>query len=107
MKNMTLEKVAHSVGGQLFLPENDTDDQRTLQGVVTDNRQIEKDFLFVPIIGARVDGHTFIPDAFERGAMAVLSQRKLENPAGPYILVEDTEAALKSLAAYYREQMDA
>lgn len=107
MKNMTLEKVAHSVGGQLFLPENDTDDHRTLQGVVTDNRQIEKDFLFVPIIGARVDGHTFIPDAFERGAMAVLSQRKLENPAGPYILVEDTEAALKSLAAYYREQMDA
>lgn len=107
MKNMTLEKVAHSVGGQLFLPEDYKKDDRTLQGVVTDNRQIEKDFLFVPIIGARVDGHTFISDAFARGAMAVLSQRKLENPEGPYILVEDTEAALKELAAYYRRQMDA
>lgn len=107
MKNMTLEKVAQAVDGQLFLPQNVKGKNMMLQGVVTDNRQVEKDFLFVPLIGARVDGHQFIMDAFERGAMAVLTQHTLEDARGAYILVPDTECALKKLAAYYRSQMDA
>lgn len=107
MKNMTLENVAHAIGGELFLPAPIRDKKTVLRGVVTDNRQVEKDFLFVPLIGARVDGHQFIEDAFDRGAMAVLTQNKLEDAKGAYILVDDTETALKKLAAYYRTQMDA
>lgn len=58
-----------------------------------DSRLVEEGYLFIPIRGARVDGHDFIPAVFEKGALAVLSERRLEHPAGPYILVDSTEEA--------------
>lgn len=107
MKNMTLEHIVQAVNGQLYLPENMTCAQQTAKGVVIDNRQVEKDFIFIAIKGARVDGHTFIPDAFRKGAMAVIAEQKPEPLQGACILVKDTQQALKELAKYYREQMDA
>ena len=107
MKHMTLQNIARAVSGQLFLPDNYIEEGKVAQGVVIDNRKVEKDFIFVPIKGARVDGHTFIPDAFEKGAMAVLCNHDLGKTTGPYIVVKETQQALKDLAAFYREQMDA
>jgi UDP-N-acetylmuramoyl-tripeptide--D-alanyl-D-alanine ligase len=49
---------------------------RDIRGVVVDSRQVEEGFLFVPLPGQRVDGHDFIPQAFERGAAAVLVSTK-------------------------------
>ena len=70
MKNMTLEKIAEAchgtyIGGQELR-------QTTIQGAVTDSRQVTEGFLFIPIKGARVDGHDFIPDVVKKGAAAVL-----------------------------------
>lgn len=107
MRNMTLEKIAQALGGRLYGAEGSDLSDREVQGVVIDNRQVEKDYLFIPIRGARVDGHSFIGDAFAKGVLGVLSDHVLENAAGPYIVVKDTEQALKDLAAYYREQIDA
>ncbi len=106
MKNLTLQAIANATRGRLIFPENQIDDGREVQGVVTDNRQIEEDYLFIPIKGARVDAHDFIEDAFARGAMASLSERELEHPTKAYILVESTTQALKDIAAYYRSQLD-
>lgn len=107
MKNMTLEKIAQVLGGRLYVTEGSDLSGREVQGVVIDNRQVEQDYLFIPIRGARVDGHSFIGDAFSKGALGVLSDHVLEDAAGPYIVVKDTEQALKDLAAYYRGQIDA
>ena len=107
MRNMTLEKIAQALGGRLYGAEGSDLSDREVQGVVIDNRQVEKDYLFIPIRGARVDGHSFIGDAFAKGVLGVLSDHVLEDAAGPYIVVKDTEQALKDLAAYYREQIDA
>ena len=104
---MTLRNIAHAVGGQLLLPDNYIDEGKAAKGVVIDNRLVEKDYIFVPIRGAKVDGHTFISNAFERGAMAVLSDHELGSIAGPYIVVKDTQQALKDLAGFYRQQIDA
>lgn len=107
MKNMTLEKIAQVTNGKLFLPEGfEGNGKKEIAGAVNDNRKIEKDFLFIPMVGARVDGHDFIPGAFADGALASLSERKLDNPAGPYILVEDTKLALKQIATAYRMQLN-
>jgi len=103
MRNMTLEKIAQALGGRLYGAEGSDLSDREVQGVVIDNRQVEKDYLFIPIRGARVDGHSFIGE----GVLGVLSDHVLEDAAGPYIVVKDTEQALKDLAAYYREQIDA
>lgn len=104
MKNMTLENIARACSGTYFGAEDKK--QCEVSGVVIDNRLVEQDFLFVPIKGARVDGHDFIPSAFEAGALAVLSEKKLESMEKPYILVESTEQALKKIAKFYRQSLD-
>lgn len=53
-----------------------------------------------------MDGHTFIDAVYEQGAAAVVSEQRLENPKGPYILVESTTQALKDIAAFYRDSLD-
>ena len=104
MKNMTLEHIAAVCGGTYI--GNEADKTREIQGAVIDSRLVEKDYLFIPVRGEKVDGHSFIPSVFEKGALAVLSEEKLENPAGPYILVENTLDAMKKIAADYRRGLD-
>lgn len=104
MKNMTLNNIATACGGTYYGTE--ADKEKEIAGAVIDNRLVEKDYLFIAIKGARVDGHSFIPKAFESGALAVLSEHKLESPAGPYILVDSCEAAMKKLAAFYRRSLN-
>ena len=107
MKNMTLAHIAKVTEGKLVLPEGfENLENREIAGAVNDNRKIEKDFLFIPMVGTRVDGHDFIPDVFSAGAMASLSERELNNPAGPYIQVQDTKLALKQIATEYRKQLN-
>ena len=107
MKNMTLANIAKVTSGKLFLPEGfEGFENKIIAGAVNDNRKIEKDFLFIPMVGARVDGHDFIPGVFENGALASLSERELDNPKGPYILVKDTKLALKQIATEYRQQLN-
>ena len=77
----------------------------SVTGVVIDSRQVEPGNLYIPIRGERVDGHKFIPDVFAKGAAAVLSEEKLKQPAGPYILVDSSEQALKDIAEYYRSTL--
>lgn len=100
MKHMSLQNIATACGGTYY---GDAD-KLTLEvgGVAIDSRKIEKDFLFVPIVGARVDGHNFIPQVMEQGALCTLSERELENVSHPYILVTSCEQALKDIAEYYR-----
>ena len=104
---MTLPHVAEATGGELIFPENDKEsyEGKVIDGAVIDNRLIKKDFLFIPIRGQKVDGHKFIDSAFEAGALAVLSDHVLDSAKGPFIVVKDTEQALKDLATYYREQL--
>ncbi len=108
MRNMTLEKIAQALGGRLYGAEGSDLSDREVQGVVIDNRQVEKDYLFIPIRGGTC-GWTFLywGCLCQGGAFGVLSDHVLEDAAGPYIVVKDTEQALKDLAAYYREQIDA
>lgn len=63
----------------------------------------KKALSFVAIPGERVDGHKFIPDVYAKGAACALSQQELTDPAGPYLLVEDTQQALKEAAESYRQ----
>lgn len=104
MKKMTLEHIAMACGGTYIGPEEEK--QTEIKGAVIDSRQVEEGYLFIPIKGERVDGHKFIPAVFEQGAAAVLSQQELDDPKGPYILVQDTPAALKDIAEYYRSVLD-
>lgn len=104
MKNMTLNAIAKAVGGVLYNDDNGND--ITAKGVVIDSRQVEKDYIFIAIKGERVDGHTFIGQVFEKGALAVVCEEKPNNIDKPYILVKSSTEALKKMAEYYRENLD-
>ena len=99
MRHMSLREIATACGGTYF--GDATLLNREAAGVAIDSRKIEKDYLFVPIKGTRVDGHDFIDRVMEVGALCTLSEREL-SVDHPYILVDSCEQALKDLARHYR-----
>ncbi len=103
MENMTLRNITKACNGAYYGAPELFDN--VIEGAVIDSRQVQENFLYIPMRGERVDGHRFIPDVFEKGALAVLSEEVLENAAGPYILVESCPVALKEIAAFYRETL--
>lgn len=104
MKNMTLEAIAKAVDGVAY--NIDKLNNVTAKGVVIDSRQVEEGYIFIAIKGERVDGHTFISQVFEKGALAVVCEEKPEGIDKPYILVESSTEALKKMAAYYRRSLN-
>lgn len=103
MPGMTIENIAAACEGT-FVGDRALV-TKEIAGAVTDSRQVQKDYLFIPIKGARVDGHDFIPQVFEKGALVVLSDHALPEETGPYILVSSTTEAMKKIAAFYRTQL--
>ena len=93
MKNMTLAHITEVCGGIYFGPEEKKTAEVT--DIVTDSRKAGEGSLFVAIPGERVDGHKFIPNVASQGALAVISEQKLETPPCPYILVKDSMEPLK------------
>ena len=109
MRNMTLNKIAEAVDGVLYMPgKQDTVDADATEaaGVVLDSRKVGKDYIFIATRGERVDGHSFIDQVYDAGAMGVICEKAPENPKGAFILVKDSFQALKDVAEYYRRQLD-
>lgn len=104
MKNMSLKEIAVACDG-VYYGDHDSY-YKEVSGVAIDSRKIEQDYLFVAIRGARVDGHTFIPQVMEQGALCSISEEKLGDVPYPYILVSSCEQALKDIAEYYRKSLD-
>lgn len=75
--------------------------------VEIDSRRVRAGDLFVAIKGERFDGHTFIREAFSRGAAAAVVSRMPQNISGPMILVDDTMQALIALGSYARQRAQA
>lgn len=107
MKNLTLENIAKACAGKLVLPDKwETEgEDREASCVVIDSRKIEPGGIFIATRGEKVDGHSFIPAVESAGAMGVVCERAPEECGIPYILVEDSFKALKSLAEFYRKQL--
>ncbi len=104
MKNLSISKIAEVTGGKLIASE--AEGKILITGVKRDNREIEPGNLFLCIKGERADGHNFANAAFKAGAFCCLAEREIENAEGPYIIVDSTLEALKTLGAYYRTLFD-
>lgn len=86
--------------------------ERHIEAVKIDSRQCGEGDLFVALRGSRVDGHSFVGDAFRRGASAALVERDvsgdlvLDDGPNPLIVVDDSLLALGELARAYRSNFD-
>ena len=99
MKPIFIEELIKAVNGVI---NNNIDTKDIfIKNVSTDTRNIKPGDLFIPIIGENFDGHNFINDAFEKGAVACLSQENID-ANNIVINVKDTKKALKDFATYYR-----
>ena len=80
----------------------------TVTGVTSDSRRIAPGDLFIPLVGARFDGHDYMNAALSDGAAGCLCSRVPEAllPGKFYIQVQDTTLALGALAAWYRGLYD-
>lgn len=102
MRNMTIDNAAKACRGKLC---NDNGNKSAASCVVIDSRKMEAGGIFIATRGERVDGHSFISQVAEKGALAVVCEKAPENCDIPYILVEDSFQALKDIAEFYREQL--
>jgi UDP-N-acetylmuramoyl-tripeptide--D-alanyl-D-alanine ligase len=81
-----------------------------LPRVCTDSRRLQPGDLFVPLTGEQHDGHRFLSQAAEAGALAALiaRARAAERPASlPAWLVDDTQLAYQQLARAWRQTLAA
>ncbi len=102
MKNLTLLNLSRVTSGTYHGPENLLN--REVSSITTDSRTVETGALFIPIPGNRVDGHDFIPQVMEKGALCTLSEHPLEGADYPYIQVESSLKAVLDIAEFYRQQ---
>jgi UDP-N-acetylmuramoyl-tripeptide--D-alanyl-D-alanine ligase len=77
--------------------------------VMTDSRALSRGALFVALRGENFDGHAFIPQAVEMGAVGVIAEEAPEDLPADFavIKVKNTLEALQSLAASYRRTLHA
>jgi len=100
VKPRRLSDVARAVDG-LFLGED-----VEVTSLATDSREVVAGGLFVAIPGTRVDGHRFVPEAFDRGAAGCLVRDGFR-AEGPAVCVRSTTEALLRLAEDERSKIDA
>ncbi len=70
-----------------------------IRGIEMDSRRVQVGELFVALTGGTVDGHRFIPDAIDRGAVAIVGEQPMTGLSVPYLQVPDSRQALALLAA--------
>ena len=69
--------------------------------ITGDSRKIESGDLFVAMAGEYFDGHKYIHNAIEQGAVAIVGEQALADLSVPYIQVENARQTLAHLAAAY------
>lgn len=76
-----------------------------IKSISINSKKVEKGALFIPIRGQRFDGHDFILEAIENGAVCFLSEKDIEIQDYPYLKVENTLYAMHRLASYYKDKI--
>ena len=72
-----------------------------ITGLSYDSRQVQPGDLFVAIRGFQVDGHDFVRQAQQNGAVAVMVEHELPTCALPQVIVSDTRYALGIVSANF------
>jgi UDP-N-acetylmuramoyl-tripeptide--D-alanyl-D-alanine ligase len=100
MESMQLEEIMEAVQGTLV---QGVHSNIRITGVSIDSRKVRQGDLFFAFHGKRVDGHDYLEQAFEQGAVgAVISRPVAVQTEATLIMVSDPLKALQDLARCYR-----
>jgi len=78
-------------------------DDVVIHGVSTDSRKIQPGQMFVALKGPNFDGHDFVQQVIDAGAVTCLVEHRIEGVN--CIVVSDTHKALGQLAGSWRKQL--
>ncbi|MBM3211275.1 UDP-N-acetylmuramoyl-tripeptide--D-alanyl-D-alanine ligase [Candidatus Poribacteria bacterium] len=99
MDNFKINDILNATNGKLLKGNPDF----RVAGISTDSRTLNKDDLFIALIGEKFDGHNFVNQAASQGAMGLIVSRDVEEPGiKNLIFVDDTLKALGDIARLYR-----
>ena len=96
---LTIRDILEATNGRPYGVELSTE----VTGFAVDSREVTPGDVFIAIPGAHTDGHNFVRDALQHGAVCVLVHRKVDVP---HVLVHDTRDALIQLATYWRDKLN-
>lgn len=95
-----MDKMWSSVCG--FFKRRSTGDDCVVNDLQMDSRSVQKGDVFIAIQGVDLHGLSFLSQAIERGAVAVLSDRSIPACPVPCMVINDLKAQLGQLAdAFY------
>ncbi len=99
-------KLLENILSGLQILETRGDMDISVSGIQFDSRRVQADELFVAVQGTLTDGHDFLPQALQNGAVAVVCQRMPLDfaPGITYILVEDSSYALGVIAHLFYDR---
>ena len=100
---LNLDKVVAATSGSIY----NVDKDEIVKDVLTDSRIITEGCVFVALKGENTDGHRYVKQALNDGAVcAVVSDASMAEEGLAVIVVEDTLAALRQIAIMYRNEFN-
>lgn len=98
MRLVSAREVAEIISGSYSGPEN----LMLNGGCAFDSRKVSRGDIFLALKGEHHDGHDFVADAFDRGAVIAITSREVSHP---HIKVADVLSAIAILAANNRRSL--
>ena len=107
MLNITIKKLIEITGGTVLSGDIGKYGEYHICRISYDSRDTDRDTLFVPLIGEKVDSHKFIHQVFAGDGVVSLSQQDilLSDSNKILIRVNDTVNAVKIIAEYCRNKI--
>lgn len=98
MRNIPISRISHALSSS-FTSSNSP----YVIGYQIDSKLIEPGDLFFALKGAKTDGHFFLSEAKQKGAVAAVISKQYQGPDYGLVLlpVEDVTLALQELARYF------
>ena len=90
-----IENLAAFGGGKIYCQNID------FKKIVFNSKDIKRGDVFLPLKGQNHDAHKFISEAYDLGAVCVISENKIDNKN--HILVKNTNVFLENIAEKQRE----
>ena len=95
----------------IFKEHRGNSEQVSIEEVTSDSRKKTVNALFIPLVGEKFDGHAYIEQAIDHGAVAAIWNKKKPLPSflpNNFLVffVEDTLEALQRLAVEYRNKIN-
>ncbi|TFH02218.1 MAG: UDP-N-acetylmuramoyl-tripeptide--D-alanyl-D-alanine ligase [Calditrichales bacterium] len=110
MTALNLSDLRNIPGSTIHLPASRSKFNAPVRGISIDTRTLQPREIFWAIKGEKQDGHWYVRDAENQGAIAAVVDKKrlkqLPDLGIPLILVKDTLQSLQTFAAWHRNRFD-